>query len=307
MRRLSAEAFELAPWFIETKARPLERALFAFRIDGGPSDRVLEELARFTNEDGGFGHALEPDVRTPSSSALATALALRTLEDIDCPADHPLVRGAADWLVSEYNEETQVWRVVPTDANDHPHAPWWHDEDGSLARTFDSFRIIPRALVVGLLHRFGQHIPADWLAEVTESTVRCVEELGVLGEGGGSDLEYVVRLARTGALPGRYRERLVARIRQAIPRVVVRDPTNWSTYCITPLRAVPAPDSIGADLIEAELQQNLDFLIDQQSPEGTWDPTWTFEYPPEWAVARQEWRGILTLEALTTLKAFGRL
>ena len=129
----------------------------------------------------------------------------------------------------------------------------------------------------------------------------------MLGSGGGSDLEYVVHLARAEALPDRYRERLVARIRQAIPQVVVRDPTKWASYCITPLRAVRAPDSIGADLIEAELQQNLDFLIDQQSPDGGWDPTWTYDYPPAWAVARQEWRGILTLEALTVLKAFDRL
>jgi hypothetical protein len=307
MKRLSAEAFELARWFIEAKARPLERALFAFRIDGGPSTRVIAELSRFANEDGGFGHALEPDVRTPASSALATALALRTLEDIDCVADHPLVRGAVDWLVSTYDPEARVWRVVPIDTNDHPHAPWWHDEDGSLARTFNGFQIIPRALIVGLLRRFGQHIPTDWLDEVTESTVRYVEDVDVLGSGGGSDLEYVVHLAQTDALPNCYEERLIARIREAIPQVVVRDPAKWSTYCITPLRAAPSPDSVGAELIRADLQQHLDFLIDRQSIEGAWDPTWTYEYPPEWAVARQEWRGILTLEALTTLEAFGRL
>ena len=307
MRTLSCEAFDRAREFIETKARPLEQALFDLRFGDGGSERVIEELTHFANRDGGFGHGLEPDVRTPSSSALATALALRALEEIGCPADHPLVRRALDWLVGAYDSKAAVWRVAPMDANDHPHAPWWHDEDGSLARTFNGFRIIPRALLVGLLHHFGRQLSADWLDRVTESTVRYVEDVDVLGEGGGSDLEYVVHLARTGALPGRYKERLVARIRQAIPQVVVRDPTKWSGYCITPLRAVPAPDSIGADLIEAELQQNLDFLIDQQSPEGTWDPTWAYEYPPEWAVARQEWQGILTLEALTTLKAFGRL
>jgi len=307
MRTLSREAFDRAREFIETQARPLERALFDLRFGDGGSERVIEELTHFANRDGGLGRALEPDVRTPSSSALATALALRALEEIGCPADHPLVRRATDWLVGAYDSEAAVWRVIPMDANDHPHAPWWHDENGSLARTFDGFQIIPRALLVGLLHHFGQHIPADWLDEVTESTVRYVEDVDVLGSGGGSDLEYVVHLARTGALPGRYRERLIGRIRQAIPQVVVRDPVKWSTYCITPLRATPSPDSIGADLIEAELQQNLDFLVDRQSRDGAWDPTWTYEYPLDWTVARQEWRGILTLEALTTLKAFGRI
>jgi hypothetical protein len=307
MERLSAEGFERSRRFLGTEARPLERAIFAFRFEDASPERVREELTRFANEDGGFGRALEPDVRTPSSSALATALGLKVLEEIDCPADDPLVRGAVDWLVSMYDAEAKVWRVVPADANESPHAPWWHDEHGSLAKTFDDFAIIPRALLVGLLHRFGGHLPSEWLDEVAESTVRYVETVDVLGAGGGSDLEYVIHLARTEALPDRYRERLISRVREAIPRVVVRDPAKWKAYCITPLRAAPTPDSIGADLIESELRQNLDALIDRQSPEGTWDPTWTFEYPAEWAAARTEWRGILTLETLTMLRAFGRI
>jgi len=307
MKLLGSEAFKRARRFLETEARPLERALFAFRFEDGSPNRVVEELARFANEDGGFGRALEPDVRTPSSSALATALGLKVLEELDAPPHHPLVRGAVDWLVETFDPDAWVWRVVPRNTNDHPHAPWWHDEDGSLARTFDGFEIIPRALVVGLLHRFGRCLPADWLDEVTESTVRCVETVDVLGEGGGSDIEYVVHLARTETLPDRYRRRLVTRIRAAIPEVVARDPEAWSTYCVTPLRAVPSPGSIGADLIERELQENLDVLIDRQSSDGAWDPTWTFEYPPEWAIARTEWCGILTLGALTTLHVFGRI
>ena len=171
MKRLTGDALERARRFIETQARPLERALFAFRFEDGSPERVIEELAGFVNEDGGFGHALEPDVRTPSSSALATALGLKVLEELDASADHPLVRGAVDWLETAFDPDVQVWRVVPRDTNDHPHTPWWHDKDGSLARTFDDFRIIPRALIAGLLHRFGPHLPSDWLDEVAEATV----------------------------------------------------------------------------------------------------------------------------------------
>jgi hypothetical protein len=307
MKRLSVEQFDRAYRFLQAEARPLERALFAFRFENAPSERVLAELARFANDDGGFGNALEPDVRTPSSSALATALALKLLEELDLAADHPLACQAADWLTSTYDGDTRVWRVVPHDTNDHPHAPWWHDENGSLARTFDDYRVIPRALLVGLLHQFGVHLPPEWLDEVAEATVSCVEDLEVLGDGGGSDLEYVVHLSRTEALPEPYRRRLVARIRTAIPEAVERDPAAWSTYCVTPLRAVPHPDSIGADLIAPELEANLDWLVEQQRPDGAWDPTWDYVYVGEMAAARTEWRGILTLEALTKLQAFGRI
>lgn len=304
---LSADAFARARRFLTEHARPLERALFRFHFEDGPSDAVVDALHCFANPDGGFGHALEPDVRTPSSSALATALALRTLAAIEASADLPAVRRAVEWLVSTYDETSGTWRALPADANDHPHAPWWHDEADSLARNFDGFRVIPRALIVGLLHRFGRHLDRAWLDAVTAATVDWIGRLDVLGGGGGSDLEYVIELAQAPSLPAGYRERLESRIRRAIPDAVAREPAQWRTYCVTPLRAVPTPDAIGAELIASELASYLDFLIEEQADDGSWAPTWTFEYPAAWAQARTEWRGILTLGALRSLRAFGRI
>ena len=74
MKKLSREAFDRARDFIKAQARPLDRVLFEYRFEGAPVDLVTAELARFQNDDGGFGHALEPDLRTPTSSALATEI-----------------------------------------------------------------------------------------------------------------------------------------------------------------------------------------------------------------------------------------
>jgi hypothetical protein len=64
-----------------------------------------------------------------------------------------------------------------------------------------------------------------------------------------------------------------------------------------------------ADLLDAALQKHLDYQIANQSLEGTWDPVWTWgdTFPDAWQQARQEWRSHLTLETLTSLRAFGRL
>jgi hypothetical protein len=309
MRQLGREAFERARHFLVTQARPFERALFEYRFEGASVDGALAELARFQNEDGGFGRALEPDLRTPSSSALVTGIGLRMLRELGCQADHPMVRKAVAYLITTYDEAAQVWRVAPPDTNLFPHAPWWHDEDGSLARRFDGFRTIPRALVVGSLHYYSTLVSADWLDKVTEEMVRCIETVEVLGEGGGSDLEYAIGLAETHNLPQPYATRLTARIREAIPAVVVRDSARWDSYCITPLRIVPSPQSFGADLIQDELQRHLDYQVTQQTPEGTWEPVWSWgeTYPEVWAQAKLEWRGHLTLETLTQLNAFGRI
>ena len=304
--QLTSEAFQRAATFLTTHARPLERALFAYEFQGTSRDDVIHALRPYANEDGGFGRALEPDVRTPSSSALATGIALEILESVGCPADHALVQNAARWLVTACSDAL-VWRVVPPDTNDHPHAPWWHDEDGSLARTFGDFLLIPRANVVGGLQRLRRLVPAHWLDAITEATVSAVEAAEALGIGGGSDLEYVARMARAPGLPAAHQTRLHACLRAAIPRAVVRDRTKWSSYCVTPLGAVPSPDAIGSDLLTEPLAEHLDFVVAQQTEEGTWDPAWSFDYPAAWRHAHTEWRGILTLKTLQSLRAWGAL
>lgn len=82
MKQLRHESFDQARHFIKTQARPLDRALFEHRFEGAPAETVLSQLALFQNADGGFGRALEPDLRTPSSSALATGIGLRLLKEL---------------------------------------------------------------------------------------------------------------------------------------------------------------------------------------------------------------------------------
>ncbi len=309
MKKLDRAAFGRSRQFLMTRARPLERAWFAHRFERASPDGVLAELAHFQNQDGGFGRALEPDLRTPSSSALATGIGLRMLQELGCSAGHPMVRQAVAYLMVTCDGQAQVWPAVAPDTNSFPHAPWWHDDDGSLTRRFDGFRIIPRALIAGLLHHFSTHVSASWLDAITEETVRYIETAEVLGAGGGSDLEYAISLAATDHLPHRYVARLKARLREVIPAVVVRDPAKWNSYCITPLRIAPSPQSLGADLIHNELQQHLDFQITQQTLGGVWEPAWSWggAYPEVWTQAKLEWCGYLTLKTLTGLDAFGRI
>jgi len=291
------------------RARPLERALFAQHFEGGDVLAVFDELARFQNDDGGFGQALEPDVRTPSSSALATGIALRMLSELNCPAQEDMVRRAVAYLLHTFDVADRVWRVVPLDTNACPHAPWWYDEGGSLQQLFDGFLIIPRALIVGSLVHYSELVPGGLLEELIDDTVRAIETEESLGEGGGSDLEYAIYLAESRGLPPHQRTRLVKRILEAIRAAVVSDSARWGGYCLSPLRAVRSPQALGAELIRDDLQRHLDYQIEQQTEEGTWEPSWSWggSDPEAWEQARIEWRGMLTLDTLTQLRAFGRL
>src|SRR5689334_20636599 len=71
-----------AEHFVWLTARVLEQHRFAYHFLGGGADPVDTALAAYRNEDEGYGHALEPDLRGPVSQPLHTAHALRVLDSI---------------------------------------------------------------------------------------------------------------------------------------------------------------------------------------------------------------------------------
>ena len=88
-----------------------------------------------------------------------------------------------------------------------------------------------------------------------------------------------------------------------------RDPAGWAEYGLAPLGVASSPGSPFAAQFRAELELNLDYLIDQLGDSAYWSPNWTWGglHPEAWAQAERDWRGVITLNNLCTLKAFGRL
>ncbi len=308
MKLLTQSGYDAARGFLERRARPVDWAVFKHRFEGGREDAVIEVLAEYQNEDGGFGRGLEPDLRTPSSSALATGIALEVLREVCCPPVASIVTGAVNYLSGTFEPISKVWRAIPGDANNYPHAGWWHDEDGSVARMFSGFGVIPRASILASLHHFRTLVSDDWLEDVTEACVDFIETTQVDALR-GDGFVYAAKLADASALSSRYRERLQRHLQAVLPEVITLEPEKWSGYCLTPLKAAPSPTSVAARVLREELQSHLDHTVAAQSDEGTWDPAWDWSktLPEAWPAARDEWRGHLTLETLISLRAFGRI
>lgn len=83
MRHLSRNAFDRAVNFIRGNARPLEKSYLEYRFFNEDEKNVLDELEKFQNNDGGFGNAIEPDLRMPYSSPMSTSVGVRYLKEFD--------------------------------------------------------------------------------------------------------------------------------------------------------------------------------------------------------------------------------
>jgi hypothetical protein len=276
--------------FVYGNARQIERAQFEVVFDGAPPQRLVAALEVYRNADGGFGHALEPDLRTPASQPLHTETALMILKDAGVRRLE-VAEGCYRFIAS-VADGGALPAFLPG-ALDYPAAAHWHSGFGA-APTLD------RTLgMVGLLAWHG--VRNAWLDATTATCARYLDGAHI---GEAHHLHYAFLFAAY-ALDGAERSNALGRLRRMLDGADFFVPeTPVRRYGLTPLRFVPTPDHPSRTLFDdALLKRHLDALVEAQTDDGGW-PIY-FQPPSEGAVI--EWRGVWTLDALLTLRAWGRL
>ncbi len=275
--------------FIYAEARLLEQRLFAALYEDAPRAGVVDALRGYQNQDGGFGHGLEPDKRTPDSLPIDVEVALQTLVAADT-GDVPLVQRACDYLTSVADADGAVPLSFPV-IESYPRAEHWSEWTYNPG-------VFPTAGLAGLLHRLGVEHP--WLRR---ATAYCWSSLDAgLPDDAHALGEVLVFLAH---VPDRERAAAVApAVAEQLPKAswYRADPYDPG-YGVTPLHIAPAPDGPWRGLFaDDHIEAHLDRLERDQQADGGWPLTWT---PPSEA-STLEWRGIETLRALRVLTAYGR-
>lgn len=277
--------------FIWRAARLLERHRFAYLFLDSRPEAVLEALRPYQNPDGGFGNALEPDVRAPISQPVPTWTALCILDEIDAFTD-PMVTRVCDYLLTITTPEGGVPFALPS-VRDYPHAPWW-EAGNNLPASLN-----PTAAIAALLYKHG--VEHSWLAAATDF---CWHKLDELDETSPYEMRAVIPFLDF--VPDRERaERVFARVGPKIleQKLVALTPTTQDETH-TPLNYAPRPDSLARRLFTDDvIEAHLDALVAAQQEDGGWPINW-YAWTP---AAALEWRGCVTLDALTALRAYGRL
>jgi len=301
---LTQESFQSARRFIETTARPLEIARLHHAFDGGPGEAVFDALGRYQNADGGYGHALDPDLRAAESSALCTSIAFQVVRATRAEAGGDLAAAGMAYFLQTLDQEEGHWRIIPRSAERSPHAPWWNQ--AGREDTFDVFSLNPTAEILGYLYDYRERVPADILSLAAG---RVISHLSAPKDIRMHDLLCCLRLLQTRDLPEDVREPIRRELAWRIDGMIVYDPARWEEYGLRPLQVVPDPGSPWMAGREAAVAVNLDYEIASQRADGSWAPTWSWgdAFPNDWPAARREWAGVITLEKLLLLKRHRRI
>ncbi|MER6330042.1 hypothetical protein ACF09H_29080 [Streptomyces sp. NPDC014983] len=299
-----------AEQFVWLTARVLEQRLFAYHFLRGTPDAVEVALNAYRNEDGGYGHALEPDLRGPVSQPLHTAHALRVLDAVGrCGGQR--VERVCRYLTSVSTADGALPTVHPS-AHGYPATPVVDElpaASGVPGRGDSHGSLLATGPVVGLLHR--NEVWHAWLFRATDFCWQTVETLEE-----AHPYEVQAAVAFLDAVPDRPRAQAAAdRLGRLVRRqgLAVLDPDRLDARPAAPGHApdehhfphdfARSPASLArAWFTDDEMARSLDHLAAGQRVDGGW-PIRRRQWAP---VPALEARSMATIEALCTLRAYGR-
>ncbi len=278
-----------AETFIWKTARLLDRQRYTLLFADGPAEPVLAALAGYQNPDGGFGHALEPDLRCPSSQTAPTLYALEILEEAG-RIDSEMGRAARSWLAAVALPDGGVPFALPG-FEPYPHAPWWTgDPESASFLTFG---------VAAVLHDAGAEHD-EWLGRATDWCWRSIESER-------QPSAYWLKYACTflDSVPDEDRARAaLTNLAATVNPTSIAPAGGAEGEALRPLDLSPRPGSRSRILVTAgHIEAHLDAVESEQQDDGGWMFDW-----PAWSLAQTaDWRGNVTIGALTWLRDNGLL
>ena len=190
-------------------------------------------------------------------------------------------------------EESGAVPIAFASIHDHPHAEHWAQIPLEAGPN-------PTASIAAYAHALGVVHP--WLDRATEWCFRSLETDGPPPE--VHALRCVTRLFEHA--PDRARaEACAPAVAAALADAAMyQERPTAGEYGLSPLEFAPTPTSFARPWFSDEvIEINLDHLEREQQADGGWPIAWQ---PPSTA-ATCDWRGIVTVQALEVLAAYGRI
>ncbi|MBU0976685.1 MAG: hypothetical protein ABIE03_02935 [Patescibacteria group bacterium] len=301
MKKLSNNQLTKAKDFAFKNGRILDIELMNHYFNGDNSSNVLAELRKFQNPDGGFAYGLEPDLRTDVSSNIAMTYAFQYFQKLNSSTLPEFLYKAIEFFEENYSKEHQRWIPIPEETNDSPHAVWWtYDKEKYLQ---DSEWGNPTVEIIGYLLKYENNFDENELETLKQ---KALKRLSDAKEVEVHELMCYQRFVKS--LDKKETDQVYDKICKLAVKQVEKDSTKWGGYVARPLNFVDSPKSPVYEVLGDEVDQELDYLIENFEPCGGWYPNWDWMmFEKEWQKVKPEVAGMITVKNLVTLRKFGRI
>lgn len=293
------KALKKARDYLFKEARELEQSRWSYHFEGGSKEEVLRSLKTFQNEDGGFGHGLEPDFFAEESTPIATWTACLVLDALELEQNHPMILQVLEYFRNcKYQEKGLFFYTIPS-VNQFPHAPWWtYTEERKLAG------YNPTASIIGFVLKYAKEETALY-QDFSRRLEEALDYLKAQEVTEKHELRNFVELYHY--LEGtKAAQEMFFSLEQYVKKVINIDIDKWfSTYTTKPLDLLISVSSPGyqyaKDLAKEEVKRTLQI----QLPDGSWDIPWSWqEGSSAEEKSKKHWKGIVTLETCLKIDKF---
>ncbi|MFG1606462.1 hypothetical protein [Actinoplanes sp. NPDC049265] len=277
---------EAATNFVGTHGRLLDWRRLRHLLGDGAPEHVLLALDGYHNPDGGYGWALEPDLRSVTSQPVAAMHALEVLAELRDTGDR--APRLLDWLAGQALADGSVpfARAYPDTAGSAPH---WAGADPAAPSLMMTAQLAAQA------HRLAPHHPGvaghPWLAAATSYGLAAIERI----DEPPFAIELMFLLRFLDAIDSPLTGRLAGYANSDGPTRVAGGAEGEVLHLLdfTPHPGTRSRSSFDADAVAADRER----LAGLQQPDGGWPITFAAFSP----AAALEWRGYATVQAVSVL------
>jgi hypothetical protein len=283
---VSTPDLDRARTFVLTHGRLLDRVRMLHLTGEVGAEQVVAALDGYRNPDGGYGHALEPDIRSPHSETTSTLAALELLDELGLRGS-PQAEGALAWVGSVVTDDGGVPFMLQA-SEGWPTAPWMAPGDEGCHLTF------------GYVAQAARHgLTPPWLGRAQGW---CDDRLDHPEGLGGYNLKYALKLLDACDDDPLCEERVEALKQHVRADGSVPVSGGEDDEGLRPLVLSPEPGACSRRLFtDDQVATDLRTLAAAQQDDGGWTFDWLAWCPGQ----ELEWRGALTVDALRTLRMHG--
>jgi hypothetical protein len=305
MEKLEQKNVSLVEQYLTDNCRLLEKKLFDYHFKGASTKDVIFALKLYQNKDGGFGQGLESDFRLPDSSPMSTSIGLRILNKLEKrKKSREMIKKAIQYLENTYNEDRKGWYALSEIVNEYPHTPWWHYDKEEKMTIIDKNWGNPTAELLAYMYKYKIYVNKLDIDALIEYAVNYINEKSEFK----SENEVFCFIKLYNTLPKKYQIRIKDSLSKAVDQVIEYDENKWEEYVPLPLHFINSPAQNKFEIKEKKIQANLDYYSKIIKEKTMIDPPWGDSFYKEGLrLAYEEWKGVLTLDALIALDNFNRI